>query len=749
MKKAVNDGSRFEGQYFKLGSDIRITGTLDECIGKDYNHPFKGHFDGCGHAIVGLRKSLFGYMYGTVKNLALVDCDIWVNGYATALATQVGNTDNHAEVSNCYVSGIIASSTPWNQQGCASTFAFQVADGSSIHDCYFKGRFVLKEQTFNTCYVAGIAVYDSNTVNTSVDSPNGIFNCYASFDVKEESSSITSYYCYGICNRNNDSSSGNYFVCSNYRLQNSNGGTKLDSETLLNEKFKDKSGWLQGVYRPILASAKKYKATTPEENPDEVYFDAIPEENYKKNYFYNISIDDPYSDVSLWSLPNMAVYVPSEQKDYITNGNLVQSANFQYKRSADATATAGQLRYDLTQSEKGYHMVCLPGNVERDDLPEGAKVMIVGKIQTVDNTEQVNVVMVDTIPAGVPCMLYVPISSVAKDEKISLVMRSGIVAQPTEDANYSNMKGTFSATTATEACVTAKYSNGETLPVFVKTSGSTSVQPFTAWLAGATGDNVQIVDYVLLDEENEAMTVTLADLNSKKTNLKMRRTLKKDNWNTICLPYQLSSNEISTLFGSGTKVEAFSDLQYNSDTKTYTLKFTAATEMIAGTPYLIKPATSDEDNIFEMQNKTIACESATTLPAGTTKTVNNTTLTMQGEYNHRMLTPNEATDGKSLYVISGDKIYYVNSDVEMKGFRCYFVAEESTTGSAEEGTGAVGSSMFSNARVLHSDGSATDLRLIKADTTGEGGAVYDLLGRKRDEQTKGIVIENGKKIIIK
>ena len=102
-----------------------------------------------------------------------------------------------------------------------------------------------------------------------------------------------------------------------------------------------------------------------------------------------------------------------------------------------------------------------------------------------------------------------------------------------------------------------------------------------------------------------------------------------------------------------------------------------------------------------------------------------------------------------MYIISGDKIYYVDSEVELKGFRCYFVAEESATGSTEEGSGTVGSSMFSNARVLHSDGSSTDLRLIKADATGEGDAVYDLLGRKRDEQAKGIVIENGKKIIIK
>ena len=739
LKKAVNDGSRFEGLYFKLGSDIRITGTLDECIGKDYDHPFKGHFDGCGHAIVGLRKSLFGYMYGTVKNLALVDCDIWVNGYATALATQVGNTDNHAEVSNCYVSGIIASSTPWNQQGCASTFAFQVADGSSIHDCYFKGRFVLKEQTFNTCYVAGIAVYDSNTVNTSAGSPQGIFNCYASFDVKEESSGITSYYCYGICNRNNDSSSGNYFVCSNNRLQPYNGGTKLDSETLLNEKFNGKTGWLQGVYRPVLASAKKYEATTPEETPETVYFDAIPEENYKKNYFYNISIDDPYSDVSLWNLPNMAVYVPSEQKDYITNGNLVQSADFQYKRATGATATAGQLRYDLTQTEKGYHMVCLPGNVERDDLPEGAKVMIVGRIQTFDKTEQVNVVMVDTIPAGVPCMLYVPTTTVTTGTTIPLVMRSGIVSEPTMNTTYSDFKGTFSENTNVPAgaCTTAKYSGNNTLPCFVRNMETTTAKPFTAWLEGATGD-VQIVDYILLDEENAAMTVTLSEDNAKNYNIKMRRALKKDDWNTICLPYSLTSDEISSLFGSGTKVETFSDLEYNSETNSYTMKFSAATEITAGTPYLIKPSEDVSDNIYEIKDRTITCTSETYVPTGTSQTANNTTLTMQGEYNKRMITPFDVTESENIYVISGDKIYPVNSDVEMKGLRCYFVAKESTT---EPSVG--GSSMFSNAKVIHSDGTSTDLRLIDAEATGDTDAVYDLLGRKRDAQTKGLVIKNG------
>lgn len=749
LKEAVNNGSTFGGKYFKLGSDIRITSTLDDCIGKDYEKPFKGHFDGNGHAIVGLRKSLFGYMYGTVKNLALVDCDIWVNGYATALARYVGNDGNKAEVSNCYISGTISFSTPWNQLGYASTFAFQVAQGSSIHDCYFKGRFIVKEQTFSTYNVAGIAFYNNNsTVNTSAESPKGIFNCYASFDVKVEASVMETRYTYGITNGLNNESNGNYFVCSDDRVSvNNNGGKKLGSESELNSMFNGKTGWLQGVYRPLLVSAKHYKAKSPE--GADAYFDAIPEANPKKNYFYNISIDDPYSDVSLWQLPNMAVYVPNEKKDYITNGYLDQSADFQYKRSADATATAGQLRYDLTQTDKGYHMICLPGVVERDDLPDGAKVMIIGKIQTVDEQEQVNVVMVDAIPAGVPCMLYVPTTTVKTETTIPLVMRSGIVSTPTVNETYSDFKGTFSKNTNVPvgACTTAIYSgDNNTLPCFVRNTETTTAEPFTAWLEGATG-NVQIVDYILLDEENEAMTVTLSEYNAKTYNIKMRRALKKDKWNTICLPYSLTSDEISTLFGSGTKVEAFSDLEYNSETNSYTMKFSAATEITAGTPYLIKPSNDVSGNIYEIKDRTITCTSETYVPTGTSQTANNTTLTMQGEYNKRKITPFDVTESENIYVISGNKIYHVNSDVEMKGFRCYFVAKESTTGPSEGGSGAHGSSMFSNAKVIHSDGTSTDLRLIDAEATGDTDAVYDLLGRKRDAQTKGLVIKNGIKVL--
>ncbi|MCI6118303.1 MAG: hypothetical protein MR717_03280, partial [Prevotella sp.] len=332
LKEAVNNVTDFSGKYIQLGSDIYITGTLDESIGNVSEKPFKGHFDGNGHAIIGLRKSLFGYMYGKVKNLALVDCNIWETNYATALARQVGDESNKAEVSNCYVSGIIASSKTWDSQGYASVFGFQVINGSSIHDCYFKGRFVIKATTatmHDKYNVAGIAFYNGNSsVTTSGTTPQGIYNCYASFDVKVESNSTWFPSCdnYGICynDANENGLSDCYFV-SSASIASYNSNMKLSSESELNGKFNGKTGWLQGVYRPLLVSAKHYKAKSPE--GADAYFDAIPEANPKKNYFYNISIDDPYSDVSLWQLPNMAVYVPNEKKDYITNGYLDQSAD--------------------------------------------------------------------------------------------------------------------------------------------------------------------------------------------------------------------------------------------------------------------------------------------------------------------------------------------------------------------------------------------------------------------------------------
>ena len=742
LKAAVNNGTDFSGKYIQLGSDIRITGTLNECIGSDVEKPFKGHLDGKGHAIIGLRKSLFGYMYGTVKNLALVDCNIWDGNYATALARQVGDTDNKAEVSNCYISGTISFNTPWNQSGYASTFAFQLANGSSIHDCYFKGRFVVKQQTFSTYNVAGIAFYNSNrTVNTSAESPKGIFNCYASFDVKVEASVMETRYTYGISNDLKNESNGNYFVCSDYRVsENSNGGTKLDSESELNGKFNGKTGWLQGVYRPVLASAKKYAATTPEKNPETVYFDAIPEANHKKNYFYNISIDDPYSDVSLWNLPNMAVYVPSEQVDYITNGYLDQSSEFRYKRSEGATATLGQLHFALIQNDKGTHFVCLPGEVLKSDLPEGSDAMIGGKVNIVNDEEQVNVVHVDTIPAGVPCLLYVPVSSVQSGEEIDILMRSGIVSEPVLNADYSSFKGTFTPQAVSkDACMdvakgtatraaTRSAAQDDTY-YFILGNENTQVKPFSSWLEGSLG-NVRIVDYMLLDEYNNT-NVELIESSTDDVNIKLRLTMDADKWTTICLPFDMSTEEIVEKFGEDTKLEEVESISYEGSTLNIKLK-EVTDGIVSGSPYFIKPSVSN--SIFDLGPRILSNELTDVGNFDFSPNANQEIcLKMSGWFDVSML--RSAEEYNAYYFNDGTLCQLPREyPLILGGFRCWFKASDSTASAPAE---------LSSVIITHSDGTTTDISVVTTDSQSTKQNIYDLRGIEKKTE-KGIYIKGGK-----
>ena len=771
FQQTVEQGGGVD-KYYMLTADIDMSEQPMPAIGQA--NPFQGTFDGNGHSINGLVTKegyLFHYLQGTVKNLTLLDYKGKADktGIVTSIACFVGSSADGQEskagyIKNCYVSGNIEayrSSSPAVNEVKATGLCLNIYEPSTVENSYFKGSIKVSSKTVDGqivnsgnvglpfpaptyLYVGGLAGKFSKVIENN--NPTAIKQCYASFTYECDETGKTFDYktVYGtIANTSSHQNVNDCFYVCDKEIDNYT--EKLGSESELNDKLGGFSGWKKGCYRPVVEGTKYYTATLPDESRTVTYLDAIPEANTTPNYIMNVQTsDDPYADKLVWKLPNVAVYVPSEQTDYIPNCMLDQTHDFKYTPTSGA-ATKGQLIYNLTQTDKGYHMICLPGVVERDDLPDGAKVMIIGKIQTVGAQEQVNVVMVDTIPAGVPCMLYVPTTTVTTGTKIPLVMRSGIVSTPTVNATYSDFKGTFSKNTNVPvgACTTAKYSgDNNTLPCFVRNTVTTTAEPFTAWLEGATG-NVQIVDYILLDEENAAMTVTLCEYNAKKSrinnidninninNIKMRRALKKDDWNTICLPYSLTSDEISSLFGSGTKVEVFSDLEYNSETNSYTIKFSAATEITAGTPYLIKPSKDVSDNIYEIKDRTITCTSETYVPTGISQTANNTTLTMQGEYNKRMITPFDVTEGENIYVISGDKIYHVNSDVEMKGFRCYFVAK-----------GA-----FSNTKVIHSDGTSTDLRLIDAKATGDTDAVYDLLGRKRDAQTKGLVIKNGIKVL--
>ena len=779
LQSFVKDGNPTKGYYYCLGADINMLSEPMPQIGTSDN-PFEGVFDGNGHSINDLvleNSSLFYDLAGTVKNLTLSGVRLANFDYPTLypIASRVGyshttgegdeatTTTSAGSLYNCYVNGdLYIYRSPYSMipEMYVSGICGRVQHGSKVKDCYFKGSINASSLTVdgkevkNT--IAGIESGLANTdlyasgISTIVADACEQHNCYASYSYNTTGTFNNNYnkgtisYFDGIATVRN-----NYFVSENVPAVDYSGITKLSSDSELtadkmnNEETSDPQ-WLQGMYRPVVKGSKYYTVTKPEGGT--AYLDIVPVSNPKANYIVNIEAnDDVYSDKHIWQLPNVAVYVPSENRDYIVDGRLDQSTDFSYTANANATTTVGQLYYNLAQTTNGYHMICLPGVVDKDDLPEGSQVMICGKVtKDGEGKETINVILADSIPAGVPCILYVPITKVANGENIKFVMRSGIVSSTRLVDSNSSLTGTFKKTTVSDYCNTASTDEGTGEVKFTRSTTSAEMQPFTAWITGSEGD-VTVVDYLLLDEDNNYITKTLKDYNYTEenkitTNIKLHRTIKSGQWNTVCLPFAMTKEEVESTFGAGTTVEEFESCEYNSATSSYTLKFKTSEDggIKAGTACLLKPGVATTETIFSIKDRQISCTGD--VPAGTIVQTSdgNYQINCQGSYNKQTIGEDKYTS-EEIYIINGNKVYRVNSDVLMRGFRCYFICSGGTSSSAP---------LFGNASIEHDDGTTTSLELIETDSMNDD-KIYDIVGRRQTALQKGIMIISGKKKVVR
>ena len=105
----------FEGYTIKLGDNLHLNYENWTPIGA--TGTFKGTFDGAGFAIEGLRvyaengasAGLFANCRGTIKNLTVIDAEIYGN-YKAGVISGDGLC---AKIENCHVKDAIVESTPW------------------------------------------------------------------------------------------------------------------------------------------------------------------------------------------------------------------------------------------------------------------------------------------------------------------------------------------------------------------------------------------------------------------------------------------------------------------------------------------------------------------------------------------------------------------------------------------------------------------------------------------------------------
>lgn len=249
---------------------------------------------------------------------------------------------------------------------------------------------------------------------------------------------------------------------------------------------------------------------------------------------------------------------------------------------------------------------------------------------------------------------------------------------------------------------------------------------------------VKIVENRVVLDEN---STTLPEA-AENVNVKVQRTIKGGNWSTICLPFAMTAEQISSAFGEAQIAEFTGCVPtYASDADQYaesiTVNFSSASTMEANHPYLIK--VSDDIAEFNVDGVNIApATNVDDLTLALDETKVSRTLFHYNYFigNYIAGTPVEAGS----VIISGNK-FYVTKGTTIKAFRGYFFFEVDVIADMI-------SAGLSNVK-MNIDGDATSIEAINGEPNNDG--IYDMSGRKLNEmpKTKGVYVIDGKKVAIK
>ena len=220
---------------------------------------------------------------------------------------------------------------------------------------------------------------------------------------------------------------------------------------------------------------------------------------------------------------------------------------------------------------------------------------------------------------------------------------------------------------------------------------------------------------VISEEENNEDLPAL-----EATDVTLQRTFKAGMWNTLCLPFALTNEQLKGILGDDVKVAELSSVEADKEL----VKFTTVENGIeAGVPYLVKPSI-DIDDAVELTQIDIV--------GGKGQEVGQDGYTFCGTLKRAPFTYGDQT---IFFVSPGNVLSNPSTDGSLKSLRAYF--------KVPAGPG--------NAKFVVDDPTGIKNVVVNGETLDTANGIYDLQGRKLAEPSlaKGIYIINGKKVVLK
>ena len=205
--------------------------------------------------------------------------------------------------------------------------------------------------------------------------------------------------------------------------------------------------------------------------------------------------------------------------------------------------------------------------------------------------------------------------------------------------------------------------------------------------------------------------------------VKVNKKITRNQWTTLCLPFTLTSAQITELLGEGTELRE--PVAFNSGGSEWLVAFDEVTTIKAGRPCIVR--TQATINGFEfVPEKGISVKTTSNSPIKLSN-ANGDKLTFTGYYA-------KSAVPQGCFVMQNGSFFLSTSSDLQSGYRAYLEAE-SADGSEVE-----------NVDFLL--GNATGI-VSPIGEKEEEGTAYNLAGQQVGKHYKGIVITNGRKVLVK
>lgn len=240
---------------------------------------------------------------------------------------------------------------------------------------------------------------------------------------------------------------------------------------------------------------------------------------------------------------------------------------------------------------------------------------------------------------------------------------------------------------------------------------------------------VTITQYTILDE-----TSTVAPTAKSDVDVLVKRTIKANEWSTICLPFAMSEVQVKAAFGDDVQLGDFSSWNSEEDGDgaivAISVGFTTVSAIEANHPYVINVSSAITE--FTVDGVDIEAEEKPTIQVGKKSSERGY---FYGTYVANTLIPEE-----NLF-LNNNSFWYSTGKTKTKAFRGYFEFKDVLDSYYDVASAPQITMVFDGNETTGIEG----LKHNAPDT----GIMYDLQGRRIETLSKGLYIKNGKKVVVK